>query len=66
VIERGLAIARDHKLFVPHAINVAKGRYSIDEAKRRGRLRRKVQEGKSVDAFSIGKRLPGSFESSFK
>jgi hypothetical protein len=66
VIKRALIIARVYGLFVPHAINVAKGRYSIPEAKKRGKLRRKVLDGKSVDAFSVGKRVPGSFGSNFK
>lgn len=63
VVCRGLEIAQTYKLHTPFAMNVAIGRYSIEEAKRRTRLLEIERRGGSVDAFAAGRRLPGSFGS---
>jgi hypothetical protein len=61
-VERGLAISLQHKLSAGLALNVATGRYSVEEAKRRMRLIKREQDGLSNDAYSVGGRVPGSFE----
>jgi len=60
---QGKKLAKSHKLYVPFAINVALGRYSLAEAQRRTKLRNTELDGKSVDAYSVAKRTGGSFRS---
>jgi hypothetical protein len=46
---------------LPYALNVVVGRYSIKEAKRRYKIKKREKVGKSVDVFDLEKILPGGF-----
>lgn len=54
-------IAEKHNISLGYARNVATGRYSLAVAKKRDRLKKRERDGKSLDAFSVGRRLRGSF-----
>ncbi len=62
-ITAGYDLAKTNRLHMPFALNVALGRYSLAEAQRRTKLREMELSGKSVDAYAIAKRTPGSFRS---
>lgn len=63
IVEKAINIARDNDVKMSYAINSAMGRYTIQEAKRRTKLRRREMSGKSTDIFDNGRRLPGNFRS---
>jgi hypothetical protein len=54
-------IAEKHNIGIGFARNVVTGRYSLAVAKKQDRLKKLEGDGKSLDAFSVGRRLPGSF-----
>lgn len=56
-------IREKHGISRKNAIHVAAGRYSLTLAKRQDSLRKREMEKKSVDAFSVGRRLHGSYGS---
>jgi hypothetical protein len=56
-------IAEKHGISIESARKVVRGRYSLEFAKKQQRLKKRQGEGKSVDAFTVGRRLPGSFGS---
>jgi hypothetical protein len=63
VVTRGLGLAQEHKLDKLLAINVARGRLAVKEAKRRTTLMKQEKHGVSMDIYDRGRRLPGSFGS---
>lgn len=54
-------ICRQESISVGFALNIIKGRYSLQEAKRRYGLKKREESGKSVDFYSVGKRMPGGY-----
>jgi len=54
-------IAKVHDISMPYAINAATGVYTLKEAKRRDRLKKRELDGYSSDAYNLGKRSSGSF-----
>ena len=54
-------VAKNHHIFLPYAVNAAVGKYTFAEGKRRDKLRKRELNGRSTDAYSLGKRAPGSF-----
>lgn len=65
-VNQALTLAKIHSLYFPYALNAAAGRYTLTEAKRRNRLRRRELNGHSSDAYNLGRLLSGSFETSPK
>jgi len=63
IIEKAINISKENDIKMSYAINSAMGRYTIQEAKRRTKLRRREISGKSNDIFDNGRRLPGNFRS---
>ncbi len=61
--EKVREIAEKHGISSGYARNVVSGRYSLEFAKKQSRLKKRQGDQKSVDAFSIGRRLRGSFGS---
>ena len=57
-IKTAKLLAEKERLYFPYAVNVARGLYSIAEAKRRQRL----DTAQSVDVYDVGHRRPGSFK----
>lgn len=66
VVYEALVLTKTYDLFFPYALNAAAGHYTLTEAKRRNRLRKRELSGRSSDAYSLGRRLSGSFETSPK
>lgn len=62
-INEGFIFAKENKLYLPYAINVSLGRYNLSEAKRKTKLREMELNGRHTDAYGVGKRLSGSFQS---
>ena len=56
-----MKIAQEKGIALGYALNVVCGRYSLREAKKRSRLKDREKEGKTVDIFVIGKRMPGGY-----
>ena len=56
-----MKIAQEKYIDLGFALNVARGRYSLREAKRRHNLKHRELSGKSVDIFAVGKRMPGGY-----
>ena len=65
-LENAFELSEKENISIPYAINVVLGKYSIREAKRRFKLKKKEKEGKSVDVFDLGKIVPGNFGSKQK
>lgn len=63
ILEKAINILNENDINISYAINSAMGRYTIQEAKRRTKLRRREISGKSNDIFDNGRRLPGNFRS---
>ncbi len=60
---QGVEIAKNNKIYLPYAVNVAFNKYSLEEAKRKNKLRNSEINGNSIDVFRIGNRQQGSFGS---
>jgi len=60
--EKIYAIMKKEKLDFGFACNVFLGRYSLEIAKQRQRLKERKRNGKSVDIFSVARRRSGSFK----
>ena len=57
----GMRLAQEKRIDIGFALNVLKGRYSLSEAKKRHALKHRELTGKSVDIFTVGKRMPGGY-----
>lgn len=57
----GMKISQENRIELGFALNVARGRYSLREAKKRHALKHRENSGKSVDIFVVGRRLPGGY-----
>ena len=60
---KALKVSEEEKLYLPYALNALRGRYTLQEARRRTRLREREQLGKTADLYNLGQRVPGSFGS---
>lgn len=58
----GLTISQANNMGIGLALNVARKRYSLEEARRRQWLKDRERSGKSVDVFTVGRRLPGGYK----
>ena len=56
-----MLLAQENSLSLGLALNVINARYSLEEAKRRQHLKNRERSGKSVDIYTVGKRMPGGF-----
>lgn len=54
-------LCREEGLTKGFALNVIIGRYTLQEAKRRCRLKERERSGKSVDFYALGWRRPGCY-----
>jgi len=63
ILRSALELSEKDNILIPYAINVVRGKYSCREAKRRTRLKKMENSGKSTDIYSMGRRSPGSFRS---
>ncbi|MFO1430208.1 MAG: hypothetical protein U1F76_08720 [Candidatus Competibacteraceae bacterium] len=61
VIRQALKLSVDENLYVPFAVNTVHGKYTLQEAKRRTRLRKQERLGKTMDMYVVGHRVSGSF-----
>lgn len=58
----GMKMAQEKQIGLGFALNVVKGRYSLRQAQKRHALKQREKEGKSVDIFTVGKRMPGGYK----
>ena len=63
ILIKALKVSEEEKLYLPYALNALRGRYTLQEARRRTRLREREQLGKTADLYNLGQRVPGSFGS---
>lgn len=63
VVGKAFELTIRNKLLIAYAINHVLGRYTLEEAKRRTKLKLIEREGGSTDIFDKGSRIPGSFRS---
>jgi hypothetical protein len=63
VLIKALKVSEEEKLYLPYALNAIRNRYTLQEARRRTRLREREQLGKTTDLYNLGQRMPGSFGS---
>ena len=61
VLIKALKVSEEEKLYLPYALNAIRGKYTLQEARRRTRLREQEQLGKTADVYNLGRRMPGSF-----
>ena len=61
VLIKALKVSEEEKLYLPYALNAIRNRYTLQEARRRTRLRKREQRGKTADLYDLGQRMPGSF-----
>ena len=62
-LQKAFELSDKQKIHLPYAINAARGVYTLQEARRRTRLLRREQRGKTSDLYSLGRRMPGNFGS---
>lgn len=55
-----MKIAHENKINIGLALNVINQKYDLKEAKKRQYVKNREKEGKTVDIFAMGHRLPGS------
>lgn len=58
---QAMKMAQEKNISLGYALNVLNGRYSLQEARRRQRLKDRERSGKSVDIFVVGRRMPGGY-----
>lgn len=63
ILEKASEIARTNSLTLGYAINVAKGKYSLEFAKRQAKLKEQEERGYGDSLSKRGSRAPGSFGS---
>lgn len=63
VVVKASELKVKHNLLIAYAINHVLGRYTLEEAIRRTKLKLKEGEGGSTDMFDKGTRIPGNFRS---
>lgn len=58
-----MLFAQKNDISIGLALNVKNGKYNLAEAKRRQYLKNREKNGKSVDIYTVGIRMPGGFGS---